>query len=74
MYSSFMRSAADYCSALLARGATPHDVAADILDWTAAVVGRTPPSWTTPHKITAEWPIARLREFSALGAPVDAAA
>ena len=72
MYGSVVRSTADYYSALLARSATPYDIAADILDCTAAVVGRTPPSWTTQHEITAEWPIARLRDFSAPGAPVDA--
>jgi poly(3-hydroxybutyrate) depolymerase len=64
MYGSFARSAADYYSALLARAASPLDVAADVLDWAAAVAGRMPPSWTSPHEIVAEWPIARLRDFS----------
>jgi poly(3-hydroxybutyrate) depolymerase len=69
MYGSLVRSAADYYSALLARAATPLDVAADLLEWTAAVAGRKPPSWTTPHEIVAEWPVARLRDFSAPAAP-----
>jgi poly(3-hydroxybutyrate) depolymerase len=72
MYGSFVRSAADYYGALLARTATPLDVAADVLDWTAAVARRTPPSWTTPHEIVAEWPVARLRDFSAPGAATTA--
>jgi len=72
MYGSFMRSAADYYSALLARTATPWDVVADVLEWTATVSARTPPSWTTPHEIVAEWPVARLRDFSAPGATTQA--
>ncbi len=72
MYGSFMRSAADYYSALLARTATPWDVVADVLEWTATVSARTPPSWTTPHEILAEWPVARLRDFSAPGATTQA--
>ena len=72
MYGSFVRSAADYYGGLLARTATPLDVAADVAAWTATVVGRTPPTWTTTHEIVAEWPIARLRDFSAPGAPAEA--
>jgi poly(3-hydroxybutyrate) depolymerase len=73
MYGSFVRSAADYYSALQARSASPLDVMADILEWAAAVAGRTPPSWTTPHEIIAEWPIARLRDFSVPHASAAAA-
>lgn len=72
IYGSFMRGAADYYSALLARSATPLDVTADILAWTAAVTGRKPPTWTTPHEIVAEWPVARLRDFSVPAAPAGA--
>ena len=74
IYGSFVRAAADYYGALLARTATPLDVAADILEWSAAVAGRRPPTWTTPHEIVAEWPIARLRDFSAPGTPAGAGA
>jgi poly(3-hydroxyalkanoate) synthetase len=72
MYGSFVRSAADYYGALLTRTATPLDVCADVLEWTATVAGRMPPTWTTTHEIAAEWPIARLRDFSVHGAPAEA--
>jgi poly(3-hydroxyalkanoate) synthetase len=72
MYGSFMRGAADYYSALLDRTGTPLDVATDVLQWTATAALRTAPTWATTNEIVAEWPIARLRDFSPPGTPPDA--
>jgi len=36
----------------------------DLLTWWATAVRREPPRWATKHKIIAEWPTARLRDFS----------
>jgi poly(3-hydroxybutyrate) depolymerase len=38
--------------------------ALDLPGWLATAVGRKPPSWTTPHEIVFEAPLARLRDFS----------
>src|SRR5579875_947036 len=35
--------------------------------WLELIASRRPPSWTTPHEIVFETPIARLRDFSTGG-------
>jgi hypothetical protein len=32
--------------------------------WMQSAFERKPPTWTTQHKVTRVWPIARLRDFS----------
>ncbi len=44
----------------LERGPT----AFDLPRWVALTAGRKAPSWTTPHEIAFETPLARLRDFS----------
>jgi poly(3-hydroxybutyrate) depolymerase len=36
----------------------------DVARWLQVTVTRRPPSWTTPHEVVFEAPIARLRDFS----------
>lgn len=38
--------------------------------WLATATDRRPPSWTTPHEIVEETPLARLRDFSVSGRAV----
>ena len=64
MWSSVVRHSVDWWTGLVARGAGPLDVAADLLDWSVVVARREPPTWTTPHTVVREWPVARLRDFS----------
>jgi poly(3-hydroxyalkanoate) synthetase len=47
-------------TAALQRGPT----AFDLPGWIATATTRTKPSWTTPHEIVFEAPLARLRDFS----------
>jgi poly(3-hydroxyalkanoate) synthetase len=54
----------DYWTNLLARRATPFDVANDLLEWGVAIMKRKPPTWAHPNRIAKEWPIARLRDFT----------
>ncbi|WP_158221158.1 DUF3141 domain-containing protein [Kineosporia sp. R_H_3] len=64
VWSSVVRHSVDYWCGALERGATPFDVAADVLEWSSVVARREPPTWTTPHTVVREWPVARLRDFS----------
>ena len=63
-YEAALRGTSDYLTGALARRATPTDVTLDLLGWLTTAVRREPPKWATTHKIIAEWPIARLRDFS----------
>jgi poly(3-hydroxyalkanoate) synthetase len=56
-----MNGAADCFSAMLAGRPTPLDVSR----WAGVALDRRPPSWTTPHQVVFETPVARLRDFSA---------
>jgi poly(3-hydroxyalkanoate) synthetase len=47
-------------SALLARGPRP----LDLPRWLELIATRRPPTWSTPHEIAFETPLARLRDFS----------
>jgi poly(3-hydroxybutyrate) depolymerase len=49
------------------RRATPAELALDCVSWWAEVAGRRPPSWSSPHEIVFESPVARMRDFSATG-------
>jgi poly(3-hydroxybutyrate) depolymerase len=71
IYGTIVRSTTDYWSSVLDRQASPLDVAKDVMDWSSALRERKPPTWATPNKIVGEWPVARLRDFSAADAPDD---
>lgn len=63
-----VRGATDYLTQALARGSVPLDVGLDLMQWVATMNERQPPQWATDHRVVAEWPVARLRDFSALDA------
>ena len=64
-YAATLRAATDYWTGAFARGATPVDLSLDLLTWLATAALHDRPQWATKHVIVAEWPIARLRDFSA---------
>lgn len=64
-YRAVMRATADYWTGALARQATPVDIGLDVLDWVSTVARRDEPTWATTYKVVAEWPVARLLDFSA---------
>lgn len=64
VYEAVLRGGTDYFVGALARQAGPADVGGDVLGWLRTSTTRTPPRWATEHAIVAEWPIARLRDFS----------
>lgn len=70
-WESVNRAALDYWSGAFARRSTPLDVAQDWMTWWGKVIQRERPQWSHEHTITREWPIARLRDFSAADAPAD---
>ncbi len=55
----------EYWTAALARGDTPLDAMGDAARWLHALTDRRAPTWSTPHEIVLESPVARLRDFSA---------
>jgi poly(3-hydroxybutyrate) depolymerase len=63
-YEAALRGATDYWTGALSRRATPTDISLDLLTWLTTAVRREPPRWATKHEIIAEWPIARMRDFS----------
>lgn len=68
---SIIKSGVDYWTQLVERGARPWDAARDLVEWTREVNRREKPEWATPHTITGEWPLARLRDFSGADEPHD---
>jgi poly(3-hydroxybutyrate) depolymerase len=69
-WAALTRSVGDYWSAALARGATPFDLAREWGRWLEVSTARERPSWSTPHEIVFEAPVARLRDFSTSGSRV----
>ena len=55
----------DYWFGALDRRATPFDLAQDLMDWSVAVTDRQRPEWTHENRIIKDWPLARLRDYSA---------
>ena len=66
-WAALSRSVGDYWSSALARGATPFDLAREWGRWLEVSTARERPSWSTPHEIVFEAPVARLRDFSTSG-------
>jgi len=64
LYEAMVRGTTDYFAGALARQASPADMGLDALTWLTTAVRRERPQWATEHTIAAEWPIARLRDFS----------
>ncbi len=63
-YRAAVRATTDYWTGALARSATPADLTLDLLTWWGVAIRREAPQWATEHEIAAQWPIARLRDFS----------
>ena len=68
-YSALVRGTADYWTGAFRRRSTAIDVYQDLLDWWAIAGRRDKPQWASTSDIVAEWPTARLRDFSARDAP-----
>lgn len=64
LYEATVRGATDYFTGALARRAGPADLTADVLEWMTTMTRRSPPQWASENIVVAEWPIARLRDFS----------
>jgi poly(3-hydroxybutyrate) depolymerase len=46
------------------RGTTPPELMLDCLRWWGEIAHRRRPSWSSPHEVVFEAPVARLRDFS----------
>jgi poly(3-hydroxyalkanoate) synthetase len=66
-WTALTQSVGDYWSGAFARGATPLELARDWGRWLQVSTARERPSWSTPHEIVFEAPVARLRDFSTAG-------
>ncbi|CAN5465024.1 alpha/beta fold hydrolase [soil metagenome] len=64
LHDATVRGATDYVAQALTRRASPLTLGLDVLDWVRTMTERRPPRWATEHRVLAEWPIARLRDFS----------
>lgn len=69
LHEATLRGATDYVTQALARRAAPLDLWSDVMTWVQTMNDRQPPQWATDHTVVAEWPIARLRDFSTADAP-----
>lgn len=63
-WSAAARGATRFWRSAIARRATPLDLVDTVVDWSQSAFRRQRPTWSTPHTIVREWPIARLRDFS----------
>src|SRR5579863_7018071 len=66
-WTALNQSITDYWSRALARSATPLELARDWARWLQISTTRRRPSWSTPHDVVFEAPVARLRDFSTEG-------
>lgn len=64
VYAAWLAGSTEYWTRALARSASPVECLTDALNWWATSQRREPPTWASPHRIVAEWPIARLRDFT----------
>jgi poly(3-hydroxybutyrate) depolymerase len=55
---------AEYWSSAVRRQASPPQLMLESMSWWAEMLGRRRPTWSTPHKVVFEAPVARLRDFS----------
>ena len=66
-WTALNQSITDYWSRALVRSATPLELARDWGRWLQISTARRRPSWSTPHEVVFEAPVARLRDFSTEG-------
>jgi poly(3-hydroxybutyrate) depolymerase len=55
---------AEYLLSVARRGADPSQVGWELNRWCTTMLDRREPTWSSPHEISWETPIARLRDFS----------
>jgi poly(3-hydroxyalkanoate) synthetase len=63
-WSALIHSVADYWRGAIERRATPPELIGDWMRWLEVSTKRRQPTWSTPHEVVFEAPIARLRDFS----------
>ncbi len=66
-WTALATSTADYWSSAIQRQATPLQLIQEFGQWLDVSANRGRPSWSTPHEIVFEAPVARLRDFSTSG-------
>lgn len=64
MAAAWTTGAMDYWNSVLARRATPWDIAHDVATFWTTASARPSATWSTEHTVVAEWPSARLLDFS----------
>ncbi len=62
-WSAAAQGVARFWSSAIDQGETPLDVVDTAYRWMQSAFERKPPTWSTPHQVVREWPIARLRDF-----------
>jgi poly(3-hydroxybutyrate) depolymerase len=63
-WSAAIQGVCRFWTSAIERGETPLDVVDTAYRWVQSAFDRKPPTWSTPHQVVREWPIARLRDFS----------
>jgi poly(3-hydroxyalkanoate) synthetase len=66
-WTAAVEGACAWWTGAIRRGATPADLMLDYVNWWGQMTGRRRPSWSSPHHIVFESPVARLRDFSTTG-------
>ncbi|CAN5366643.1 alpha/beta fold hydrolase [soil metagenome] len=66
VYAAWLRGTTDYWRRALERQLTPAGLLTDALNWWSTSQRRDRPVWASRHRVVAEWPIARLRDFTAV--------
>ena len=66
-WAAAVEGASAWWAGAVRRHATPFELMIDGAQWWAEVNRRGRPSWSTPHEIVFEAPVARLRDFSTTG-------
>ncbi len=66
-WAAAVEGSAAYWAGALRRGATPAEMMSDGMRWWGAMTSHRRPTWTTPHEVVFEAPVARLRDFSTTG-------
>ncbi len=66
-WAAAVEGAAAYWAGALRRSATPVEMMSDGMRWWGEVTSHRQPTWSTPHEVVFEAPVARLRDFSTTG-------
>lgn len=68
---ALIRGGVDYWTQLAGQSTRPWQAARDLAAWNREIRTRRRPEWASAHQVVAEWPLARLRDFSRPGDPTD---